>query len=61
MEMRGLKMALAVAFAAAGMLTMSSIGQSGAAEAKAHVTKGKPGKCGPGKFYSKKDKGCVGK
>jgi hypothetical protein len=57
--MRGFKLALAVAFAVTGMLTLSSVGQMGAAEAKAHVTKGKPGKCGAGKYYSKKDKGCV--
>jgi uncharacterized low-complexity protein len=59
--MRKLTLALAIAFAATGVLTMSSIGQMGAAEAKAHVTKGKPGKCGMGKYYSKTDKGCVAK
>jgi uncharacterized low-complexity protein len=59
--MRTLKLAIAVAFAATGVLTMSSVGEMGSAEAKAHVTKGKPGKCGAGKYYSKKDKGCVGK
>jgi hypothetical protein len=31
------------------------------AEAKAHVKKGKPGKCGTFWYYSKKDKGCVSK
>jgi len=59
--MRSLKIALAVAFAATGLLTVSSVGQTGAVEAKAHVTKGSPGKCGFGKYYSKKDKGCVAK
>jgi UPF0716 family protein affecting phage T7 exclusion len=59
--MRGLTLGLAIAFAAAGFLMLSSVGESGAAEAKAHVTKGKPGKCGMGKYYSKKDKGCVAK
>jgi uncharacterized low-complexity protein len=59
--MRALKIALAVAFAATGLLTVSSVGQMGTAEAKAHVTKGKPGKCGMGKFYSKKEKGCIAK
>ena len=59
--MRALTLGLAIAFAAAGFLTMSSVGQMGAAEAKAHVTKGKPGQCGVGKYYSKKDKGCLTK
>jgi hypothetical protein len=58
-KMRSLKLALAVAIAATGLLTVSSVGSMGVAEAKAHVTKGKPGKCGAGKFYSKKEKGCV--
>jgi uncharacterized low-complexity protein len=60
-KMRSLKIALAVAFAATGLLTVSSVGQTSAVEAKAHVTKGSPGKCGTGKYYSKKDKGCVAK
>jgi UPF0716 family protein affecting phage T7 exclusion len=59
--MRGLTLGLAIVFAAAGFLTLSSVGSNGAAEAKAHVTKGKPGKCGMGKYYSKTDKGCVAK
>jgi hypothetical protein len=59
MKMRGLKLALAVAFTAAGLLTVSAVGQSGTAEAKAHITKGKPGMCGMGKYYSKKEKGCM--
>lgn len=59
--MRTLKIALAVAFMAASSLTATSIGSMGAVEAKAHVTKGKPGKCGMNKFYSKKDKGCISK
>ena len=59
--MRALTLGMAIAFAAAGLLTISSVGQMGAAEAKAHVTKGKPGKCGMGKYYSKTDKGCVAK
>ena len=57
--MRTLKIALAVAFMAASSLTATSIGSMGAVEAKAHVTKGKPGKCGTGKYFSKKDKGCL--
>ena len=59
--MRVFTTALALAFLAAASLTASSIGSMGTAEAKAHVTKGKPGKCGPMKYYSKKDKGCVSK
>ncbi len=59
--MRGLKLAIALAFAATGLLTMSSVGEMNTAEAKAHVTKGKPGKCGMGKHYSKKEKGCIAK
>jgi uncharacterized low-complexity protein len=59
--MRALRTLLAVAFTAAISLTASSVGSFGEASAKAHVTKGKPGKCGPGKFYSKKDKGCISK
>jgi hypothetical protein len=42
--MRGLTLGLAIAFAAAGFLMLSSVG-----------------KCGMGKYYSKKDKGCVAK
>ena len=57
--MRVMRIALAVAFMAAGMLSLSAVGNFGAAEAKAHVTKGKPGKCGTFKYYSKKDKGCI--
>ena len=57
--MRVLKAALAVMFLAAGTLTVTSIGDMGAAEAKAHVKKGKPGKCGTLMYYSKKDRGCV--
>jgi hypothetical protein len=59
--MRIAKFALAVMIAAAGSLVSTSFGDFGRAEAKAHVTKGKPGKCGVGKFYSKKDKGCIAK
>jgi hypothetical protein len=59
--MRVLKTALAVAFLATGVLAVSSVGEQGAADAKAHVTKGSPGKCGFLKFYSKKDKGCIKK
>lgn len=59
--MTGLRLALAIAFAATGILTLSSAGDMSAAEAKAHVTKGKPGKCGMGKYYSKKEKGCIAK
>ena len=59
--MRIVKTILAVAFMAAASLSMSSVGSMGTVEAKAHVTKGKPGKCGVTKYYSKKDKGCVSK
>ena len=57
--MRFLTIAMAMTFLATTTLVATSIGSMGAAEAKAHVTKGKPGKCGVGKYYSKKDKGCV--
>ncbi len=60
-KMRALTLGMAIAFAAAGFLMVSSVGEMGAAEAKAHVTKGKPGKCGSGKYFSKKDKGCIAK
>jgi hypothetical protein len=60
-DMRLLKVAFATVFAVASTLAISSVGQGNSAEAKAHVTPGKPGSCGPGKFYSKKDKGCVAK
>jgi hypothetical protein len=59
--MRALKTALAIMFLASASLTATSVGSFGVAEAKGHVTKGKPGKCGTGKFYSKKEKGCVAK
>lgn len=59
--MRIAKLFMAAAFAFSGSLVASSIGSYNAVEAKAHVTKGKPGKCGMGKYYSKKDKGCVAK
>jgi uncharacterized low-complexity protein len=59
--MRFLKIAMIATFTLASSLTVMSVGSYNAAEAKAHVTKGKPGKCGMGKFYSKKDKGCVAK
>jgi hypothetical protein len=60
-HMRILKAAMIAAFTLVSSLTVMSVGSNNAAEAKAHVTKGKPGKCGMGKFYSKKDKGCVAK
>ena len=59
--MRILTIAIATAFVAAAGLTASSVGTMGSAQAKAHVTPGKPGKCGVTKYYSKKDKGCVSK
>ena len=59
--MRIIKTAIALSFLAATCLTVSSIGSLGTAEAKAHVTPGKPGKCGATKYYSKKDKGCLSK
>ena len=59
--MRLLNIAMTLVLASAVVLSVSSITMSGTAEAKAHVTKGKPGKCGVGKYYSKKDKGCVNK
>jgi uncharacterized low-complexity protein len=55
------KVALIAAFAFAATFTVGSAVTSSSAEAKAHVTKGKPGKCGVGKFFSKKDKGCIAK
>jgi hypothetical protein len=59
--MRLLKIAMIATFTLASSLTVMSAGSYNAAEAKAHVTKGKPGKCGMGKYYSKKEKGCVAK
>ena len=59
--MKAIKIAVAAAFIAAAGLVGSSVGTLGTAEAKAHVTKGKPGKCGTFKYYSKKDKGCLSK
>ena len=59
--MRIVKTIMAAAFLAAATLTVSSVGSFGTAEAAGHVTKGKPGKCGMMKFYSKKDKGCISK
>lgn len=59
--MKSVKIVLAAAFLATVSLTATSVGSMGSAEAKAHVTKGKPGKCGTMKYYSKKDKGCVSK
>jgi hypothetical protein len=60
-HMRMLKVALVAAFTAAASLAVGSVGDYNAVEAASHVTKGKPGKCGVGKFYSKKDKGCIAK
>ena len=59
--MRTLKTFLAIAFVATSGLVATSVGPMGAAQAKAHVTPGKPGRCGVLKYYSKKDKGCVSK
>ena len=59
--MRFVTIAMTMAFLAATTLVATSIGSMGAAEAKAHVTKGSPGKCGFGKYYSKKDRGCLSK
>lgn len=59
--MRIVKTIMAVAFMAAATLTVSSVGSFSSADAAGHVTKGKPGKCGVTKFYSKKDKGCISK
>ncbi len=62
--MRALKIALAVAFASASMLTVSAVGSMGTAEAAAKTAKAakpQPGKCGVGKFYDKKKKDCVSK
>jgi hypothetical protein len=44
------KLALIAAFAFTTSISVGSV-----------VTKGKPGKCGVGKYYSKKDKGCLTK
>ena len=59
--MRALTIALAATIAVTAGFTAVSVVTSSGAEAKAHVTPGKPGKCGVLKFYSKKDKGCVSK
>jgi hypothetical protein len=59
--MKSIKIVLAATFLAAVGLTASSVGSMGSAEAKAHVTPGKPGKCGMLKYYSKKEKGCLSK
>jgi uncharacterized low-complexity protein len=58
--MRALTLGIAIAFAAAGFLTISSATDMGAAHA-AKAAKDKPGKCGTGKFFSKKDKKCIAK
>jgi hypothetical protein len=58
--MRIAKIIMAAAFAVAMYSAVEVVSPSTAA-AKAHVTKGKPGKCGTFKYYSKKDKGCVDK
>jgi len=50
-----------IILAAAFALATSSVGDFGTVDAKAHVTKGKPGMCGAYKYYSKKDKGCLDK
>jgi hypothetical protein len=55
------KLALIAAFAFTASISVGSVITSSEAEAKAHVTKGKPGKCGVGKFFSKTDKGCIAK
>jgi uncharacterized low-complexity protein len=55
------KLALIAAFAFTASISVGSVVTSSSAEAKAHVTKGSPGKCGVGKFFSKKDKGCIAK
>lgn len=52
---------LTVLMAAAFFMAAGSVGEINSADAKAHVTPGKPGKCGVGKYYSKKDKGCLSK
>jgi hypothetical protein len=55
------KLALVAAFAFSASITVGSVVTSSSAEAKAHVTKGSPGKCGVGKYYSAKEKGCLTK
>jgi hypothetical protein len=60
-QMSIVKLALIAAFAFTASISVGSVVTSSEAEAKAHVTKGKPGKCGVGKFFSKKDKGCIAK
>jgi hypothetical protein len=47
--------------AAAFAMAATSVGEISSAEAAGHVTKGKPGKCGTGKFFSKAEKGCIAK
>jgi hypothetical protein len=56
-----IKLALIAAFAFTASISVGSVVTSSTAEAKAHVTKGKPGKCGVGKYYSAKEKGCLSK
>ena len=55
--MRVLKVALAVAFLAASMVTMTGVISS----ADAAGPKAKPGKCGMMMYYDKKTKKCASK
>ncbi len=57
--MKSIRMLLVAAVAATGGIAASSIGDLGAAEAKAHEKKGKPGSCGTNYYYSKKKGLCV--
>ncbi len=57
--MNTIRMLLVAAVAVAGGVVATSVGDFGAAEAKAHEKKGKPGSCGTNYYYSKKKKLCV--
>jgi len=57
--MRLFKALLVTAVVATGSLAVSSVGDIGAAQAKAHAKKGSPGRCGVNYYYSKKEGLCL--
>jgi hypothetical protein len=57
--MKTFKVLIAVAMVATSAVGFSAVGDFGAAYAKGHTKKGKPGKCGTTFFYSKKERACV--
>lgn len=57
--MRSLKIALASAFVAAGLLSVGSVVSVTPAEAAAKKAKAGPGKCGAGMYYNMKAKKCM--